>query len=779
MKWVEIFKIYSLKQIKKEKILFIFTAISILIATSISSIIPQVSLENKRHIEKNIEQINGGDLSINLMGGMSKELNEKLNEFKNKGFKVTLSSISNCYYKKSSNNIIGSIVIGDYSLKEDEIILQSILANSLNVKVGDFVELDTQGNGKFKYRVKEIEVLSSGVDRDAELLSYGKVQKKEILKGISGREIIHIKGNDGELLKEELLKVDNTNLYTTIDDKKNELDKELSIQKGTLGILSAIGYIFSILAIISTTIMLILKRKKDIAILRLLSIDVKEIKKALRAEISLWLFVPIILSGFFSYYGAKIILKYSGIVIKGVNKESLLLILKGVLFNGIIFFILINIALIIVQGINAMGVIREDEKYIKKQSKKVVCSTIFLIPLFLVIYALYTGSIENLGSSFLVILFIGIFLCLVTLIVKILSFVKIKSTLIMYSIKSINKRFFSFVLVLLSLTLTLWFILIGFNLKTAIKTNFAASLEKILPYNYYVEGNDYESLESVLKNDKDIEGYIKFSYIEGKIINENFKSIYKYTVISEVNKEDYGLNYKIIQGKDLFQGEEGFIISDEMRERNRLNIGDTLEIETKKGIIESKIKGIYQCGGINSGSILKENVQLGDEVSYLVKSNSDKFIDKLNNSAVGSIEDIGDGIAANIDSFLKVFKMLSIICILGTVLFNINIVYMNCIKDEKDEEILMALGLGKVFVIKVQIVKMIFLILLSSILSLEIYTLIVKLFFKVMLNSSSELLIRAIVINLVISIIISIISFAIPLRKILKKEALNLLREGI
>lgn len=774
MKWVEIFKLYNLKQIKKEKILFLFATISILIATTISLIIPQVSLANERYIEKNIEIINGGDLSINLNGDVSKEFQEKISEFKNRGLEVKSSLIENCYYKKSTNNIMGTIVIGDYELKEDEIILQSTLANSLNVEIGDFVELDTQGNGKYKYKVKEIEPLSSGVDRDAELLGYGKVQNNESLNGISGRIILHINGSDGELLKKELLDIDNSNFYITIKDKESEMYSGLSVQKATLGMLSTVGYIFSSLAIISTIIMLILKRKKDIAIFRIISLDIKDIKKALRAEMYLWLLAPITLSGFFSYYGANLILKYSGICLEGINKEGILLILNGMIFNGIVFLILINVALIILQGINAISIIREDEKDIKKQSKKIVIVSIFLVPVLLSAYSLYSGSIESLGSGLIVIFLIIAFLGIVSLSVKVFSLIKFRNTILIYSIKSIKNSFFSFILVLLSLTLTLWFILIGFNIEDSIKDNFTTSLEDILPYNYYAESSNHKDLENVLNNDKDVEGYIKSSSLSGKVRNENFNNIYRSVELSEVNKEDYGVNYKIVMGEDLFQGENGLIISDKMRENNALDVGDILEIETSKGIIKEKIKGVYKSGGINSISIVKENVELGDEISYFIKSKNDNFIESLNNSTVASVGAMGERLAANISSFLKVFRTLSIVCIVGTVLFNINMAYMSSVRDEKDEEILISLGLGKIFVVKSQIVKIILLIFFASMLSLGLYGLIIKIFLKIMINSSGEISMRIIIINLIISVVISIISFNIPLRKTLKKKELNL-----
>jgi|GEM_PF-1982551 len=777
MKWVEIFKIYCLKQIKKEKILFIFTTLSILIATSISIIIPVVNLENQSYMELNIKEINGGDLSIGINGEKTKEFEDKLTELKNRGLNVTSSILQNCYYVKSTNNVMGTMVVGDYSLKENEIMLQSALANSLNVKIGDLVELDTKGNGKCKYKVKDIEGVSSGVDRDAELLGYGKVQQNEKLKNISGREIIHVEGSDGEELKEELLKTNDSNFYTTISDKKKSVKSELVIQKTSLGILSTVGYIFSTLSIISTIIMLILKRKKDIAILRLVSIDKREIKKAIGAEVSLWILVPIILSGFLSYYGAKVILNVSGIHINEISNKSLLLILKGMVFNGLIFFILINIALIIVNGINAMAVIRDDEGIVKREKRKVVGLTSISIPLFLIAYSLYSGSIETLGSSLAVIIVIAIFLGLVSLVIKILSYKRFRSPLMMYSIKSIKNRFFSFVLVLLSLTLTLWFILIGFNLERSIKDTFRSSFEEILPYDYYVQSKDNESLEEVIKNNNDIKGYIKTWDIDGKVTNESFNNKYRLACISEVNKEDYKAKYKIIQGQDLFIGEDGFIISDKMREMNRLDVEDILEIETSKGLLKGKIKGVYESGGINTINILKENAQFGDRVSYFIKSDSGSFIDEIKNCSVASIGDMGDRIAANISSFMNIFRMLSMVCLLGTILFNINMVYINCIKDEKDEEILISLGLGKGFVMKVQVVKMALLVIFSSILSLGIYSLMVNIFFVMMINSSGDISTGIVLTNVVISIVISIISFNVPLRKISQKRQLNLLRE--
>ncbi|MGL5577370.1 MAG: hypothetical protein ACRDCW_17670 [Sarcina sp.] len=106
MKWQTIFRTYSIKRLKKEKLLFLFTAMSILIATTISILIPCINIENEGFIERNIEKVNDGDLSIEFKGPQPSEFYKLLEERTDKGDIIRESKISNCYYKKGSNSII-------------------------------------------------------------------------------------------------------------------------------------------------------------------------------------------------------------------------------------------------------------------------------------------------------------------------------------------------------------------------------------------------------------------------------------------------------------------------------------------------------------------------------------------------------------------------------------------------------------------------------------------------------------------------------------------------
>lgn len=227
-------------------------------------------------------------------------------------------------------------------------------------------------------------------------------------------------------------------------------------------------------------------------------------------------------------------------------------------FNGIVFFILMNIALMIVKGINPISALKNNQEDIRKENRKVIAITAILAPVFLIIYGLVFNSFESIGSSLLVIILILIFLAIVSVILKLISLNKFRNPLLIYSIGTIKNRFFSFILLLVSLTLTLWIITIGFNLEDAIKENFNNSLSKTLPYNYYVESNTGDELEEKLKSSDDVEGYIKSFSIDGKIKNEKFNEYYRTVFLSEVNKDDYGIKYKIKYGRNLFEEKMGY-----------------------------------------------------------------------------------------------------------------------------------------------------------------------------------------------------------------------------
>jgi len=280
-----------------------------------------------------------------------------------------------------------------------------------------------------------------------------------------------------------------------------------------------------------------------------------------------------------------------------------------------------------------------------------------------------------------------------------------------------------------------------------------------------------------LKNNNYVNKYSKFYNISGKVTNSNIKS--KAIRIAEVKKEDYKAQYKILEGKDIFQGsKDQIIISDKYKKTNNLKLGDFINVESLAGNFKYKIKGIYDGGEFNSQTILKEYSGIGKEsISYIIKSNSDKWMDGIKDSYVVSVDSLSDSISSMLNKSLDIFKYLCFLCIFSSVLFNMNMVYMNYIENKKDETIIIALGIGKGFCMKYELFKLLLLVATSTIMSFGIYVLVLKTALKLFLNSDIYISFLYLLASMVISTVLSIVTFNLPIRNLKKKVSFELLKE--
>ena len=86
--------------------------------------------------------------------------------------------------------------------------------------------------------------------------------------------------------------------------------------------------------------MIMFQRKKDIAILRMLSIKISDIKKSVMLEISIWFVPVIIIASILSYPLSILLLSYKGIKYTEGIAWAILFILKNLAFNILALFII-------------------------------------------------------------------------------------------------------------------------------------------------------------------------------------------------------------------------------------------------------------------------------------------------------------------------------------------------------------------------------------------------------------------------------------------------------
>lgn len=346
MNWINVFREYNTKKLRSEKMIFIFTALSIFITTLISLLIPQITENNRLYVDNSIKQLNGGDLMIKV-DYPSKDFNNELENLLNEGYKVTEEKVTNAYYNGcSGQNSIGKIILGDSDIGENEIILYKSIANNIKAKVGDEVEVDSVKTGIKKYTVKKIEGMPYGVDNDTKALGYGKIAfKDEEAAGVGGSSLIFVNGGDGEILKERLKNIEDGYVYTSLKDKEKAVQDDVDIQIASFSVISTMGYILSIITITTTIIMILMRRKRDYAILKMLSISSISIKRAMIFEISLMVIPSIVIAAICSFKLSSIIILFNGAGDIISANEKIKIILHGVIFNCVLFFLFINITL--------------------------------------------------------------------------------------------------------------------------------------------------------------------------------------------------------------------------------------------------------------------------------------------------------------------------------------------------------------------------------------------------------------------------------------------------
>ncbi|SFU84740.1 hypothetical protein SAMN04487886_12187 [Clostridium sp. DSM 8431] len=171
MKWFDIFKLYNLKKLKSEKIIFIL--LSIFITTLISLLVPQVTENTKEYMYSSVEKLNGADLMVK--GNYpSKKFNKELERLRDEGCDMKFEGISGSYLKKDGGrSTAANLIYGGSDIGENQIILYKTIADNMNVNVGDEVEVESTNSESKKYIVKEIEDMPYAVDSDSKVLSYG------------------------------------------------------------------------------------------------------------------------------------------------------------------------------------------------------------------------------------------------------------------------------------------------------------------------------------------------------------------------------------------------------------------------------------------------------------------------------------------------------------------------------------------------------------------------------------------------------------------------------
>lgn len=773
LEWVKVFKLYNLRRRNNNIILYLFVMISIIVAVAISLSIPQIIFEEEHYYSDNALILNGGELKVEAPY-LSSEFEEKIDSLSDNEIKVKKFTVLTTSYKKNANRFLGSLIIGDYGLKENEIILYKGLADELNVRKNDKITFGTNS-----YVVKEIEKTANGVDSQSELIGYGKVSSYDMDNLTPSKTVILIECNDGTALKEDLKKIESGYSYSTVADKMDSMQDELNMNATTLNILNTMSYLMTILSVISGIFLIIVQRQKEIAIMRMLSIRTKSIKKAMRYELYIMIFIPVLLGSILSNPLAGVLLRTNGIIDQGLSSEVIQILISGFLLFTAIYYMFIRIATIAINAISPLFVTRNDMLSWKKSKSKIVKLSLLFIVMTLCLYSIYLGRGSALISSLAILLFVMIFFILTVIIINIVSVLPIKTKLFVYTIKNIKSNKYSFVFIILSLSLTIWFLLIGFTLEKTIRDSYTAGVEQKVNYNYIVADNNPENLSKILSESSDVTAFTKVYRSIGMLITGEEEL--NLVQVSEIRQDNYKVQFNIVKGEELFAGsDDEVLISSEFSEQMKYDIGDIVKIRINDKINEYKIKGIYEAGGINQAMIIKPYVGAEEsKAMFLVESQTGNFEKKLEDASIMHISTMGLAIMNRISQFLLIFKWLCLICIFSSLLFNLNLMYMASMSEYREMVIIRALGIGKQFLYQHIALKFILVLAESILMSLGFYIIIMRLALNMIFKVQLELSVGTILLPLCCAILLVTIIFLLPVNNVYQSKEFDELREQV
>ena len=754
---------------KENKIIGCFVIISIIISVSISLAIPQINYGLDKNWKAQAYEQNGADIKVEMNFDSIKfnETLEKLDEIENieEIFEFAGS------IEKENKQTFSDILLGEYNLNSDEIILSNNVAKVLNVSVGDNVEVFGE-----KYKVKDIESKVKAVGQQGEQMGYVKVSGVNFDTTKAYGKLILINANNIEEVVKELKKVEDKFTYTTVQDIEQQIEAKVSSNTMALSILNTMCIIMTIISLISSIFLIITKSNKEIAIMKITGIEYKKIKKAFQLQFYCYSIPAVLLGSILSMYLTKIILKMDYIIYK-VDKINIKQMIIGAILFIIMYMIYIIIGTGLIKNIDPLTVIKVSKEKVKIK-KTLILSLLFTI-ISLIAYSNYVGSVNVISGSFIIIALITIFFIISYILLSLLILLRPKKVMRKYCILHIKQKRNPIILTILSLSFTILFFLIGFTLSKTIGHSFDKGLQSKIEYNYMITTSDPNSIESKLLQDDETGKYTKLYRKNGVLYyNEKVDSSVN---LCGIDSNEFGVKFKILEGKDLLEGDkEGVLITSKLANDLKLGVNDEINIIVKNINYKYKIKGIYEADTINPGDILIQKEALqgeADNILYLANIKSSDVADKLTNVGIVAVQNIGNSLEQSMNNMLKIFKLLCFICIFSSIIFNINIIYINSIEYFRNFVIVRALSIAKWELYKQILTEMIIILFITIIMSLGIYFWILKLAMGIMFGASVELTTKMIIPPILISLIIISIIFLIPVNFINKSSSFEELKE--
>ncbi|WP_026881120.1 FtsX-like permease family protein [Clostridium akagii] len=750
----ELFKKYNLKTWKQSKFQIFLSITSIAIAVAILVSLKLIFSLNDSWSLVNSKSINDGDINIGTTNFSisDKQLND-LNKLTSDG-KIKYDTTYKMEDKFTNDQITSLVQVkaidSNYSyinkkissylkkLGNRKVLLNRAAADKFQLKKGDIISLELSGfsNSNSKFTVADVVESTDVLDESVLgviILDKSDFQSDGIVKENLATNVNVVVDKTSNLadIKNKLGKIFGSGVHMTTYEDVIEANRGIEDKEtNAAGFIQMLVIIITGIGICFTTLLLILKRKKDYVLLSIYGMKEDMLRDLILYEtfkicvygISIGIFLSIIITGAIE----KNILMEMDILT--IIKASILPVIMTIIFiigQTMIFTIL---PITISKQIKPNSILRQEVQ--KTFYTKDYGDPIFkMILLMIVWFSIYIGSIKT-GAMYISIMIIlimvlyGIALGTIYLVVKIKTK---RGKYVLLAVRNIRRQQNRFTVCIVALTMTIIFcglmINIGQSILPSIIDQIGGDLGYTLSVNTNFNEENIKNTEKVLGNNKLVKKYIKtintpgrFKIIQGKnlkdfIKDQNFtpdnETYVKNLLNNDIKLEAIDiskdmLSYKTAEGRWFSSKDvnKNYVVLGEKFQHWGININDEIELNLQGTIYKFKVIGICTTSNFrdNSGiyidiNAIKNNTSIGEsnsKINYLIENGSGNekqlylgLTKELKNSLVTDEREVFNELNKYLDQLTYVFiyigfiSIFSALCLVGNVLMIINYERLN------------------------------------------------------------------------------------------------------
>ncbi|HEY9060860.1 MAG TPA: FtsX-like permease family protein [Pseudobacteroides sp.] len=836
IKTLQFFYIYHIRSWKTQKIQVALSILAIAMGLAIALAIQLITAYNVKNLEANAERVNGGDISI--VSEDSRIKKEQVDYLESLGKSGDIQYTKTVFYKtninynqKSSMIIIRFVDFKKYPLYKDselsfdklnsknDIIISSNVASRLNVIKDKKVRIFNSSSGEANsYRIAEIVKSDGEPAMDMNIFGYAYMDMKYAPNFVRDHDTkadkVYVKASNldkVDSLKESLLKIFPYCNIQTSKEVYEAFKGQIGNLKSALSVISIITFIIGGIGIANTMIISILRREKEISILRVFGLRRKKIKRLIMMESALFsilsslIGVPmgIIFSNVINYMIYDSWMDFSDI------SFALFPAAIAVAMSIIVSILFSVIPVSICNRMNVISVLREQ--YVKAEDKIRVAFPVMFITFGIgILFSIYSGSLLGLLYSILL-LFLGCILYItMSIIIRLISRITIVNNyLFVFASKNLRRQYKSISIVLITLVVGVMSIGIIINISNSVLPGLKSVVENQFGYNVIVSASDKSSndIKDILDKDKTVKGYsyslridTYLKSLNGISLEQKYIDVLKKSEKANKIKELAVEGVQIEKSKDYFELTKGRYYSDEEKNKNvvilseelsdemGIKINDTLEIAINGKNYGFNVIGIRKSGLINSAQIfvplnvLKDNTNWNSVLFYVNTDgkDSDGLVRQLNSSIdsifVQDINDLLPSLNKVINQQIVLFMYIAIFCILSAIFLMSNITLMTFRQRIKEFILIKVMGAKTKNLLKIIFWESLIIGIVGGCFAIALSEVATSFFMNMFLKTPYELKLISFVQLLLISISIVTISTGMIIPGIKIKQLNTLLR---